>query len=212
MSESPLTSGGNEEIAVKRVDSSGEKKYKVIYADPPWSYNDKMARHSFSLDHEYTTQDLEWIKKLPVGGVADKDCALFLWIVSPLMPEALEVIEAWGFKYKTLAFVWSKEHRSQKPVANLGRWTMGNVELCLLATKGSPKRIDKTVRQLVIDERTAHSRKPDEIRRRIVRLMGNVPRIELFARDQGDKSLWGENRLDGWDAFGNEVINSVQLV
>ena len=129
------------------------KKYQIIYADPPWSYNDKMAGHSFSLDHEYETQGLEWIKKLPVGGVADKDCVLFLWAVSPLLPEAFEVIKAWGFKYKTIAFVWSKRYADGSPVANLGRWTMGNVEMCLLATKGKPQRVSKNIRQLVEDYR-----------------------------------------------------------
>ncbi len=84
------------------------KKYEIIYADPPWSYNDEMSGHSFSLDHEYETQDIEWIKKLPVGEIADKDSVLLLWCVSPQLPEALEVIKAWGFKFTTIAFCWSK--------------------------------------------------------------------------------------------------------
>lgn len=187
------------------------KKYQIIYADPPWSYNDKMSGHSFSLDHEYETQDIEWIKKLPVGGVTDKNCVLFLWAVSPLLPEAFEVMKSWGFKYKTVAFVWSKRYKDGSPVANLGRWTMGNVEMCLLGTKGSPKRIKENVRQLVEDYRAEHSRKPDSIRSHIVELMGDLPRLELFARDNGDKNLFGENRLDGWDVFGNEVPNSISL-
>ena len=170
-----------------------------------------MAGHSFSLDHEYETQGLEWIKKLPVGGVADKDCVLFLWAVSPLLPEAFEVIKAWGFKYKTIAFVWSKRYADGSPVANLGRWTMGNVEMCLLATKGKPQRVSKNIRQLVEDYRAEHSRKPDSFREKIVELMGDLPRIELFARDNGDKNLWGKNRLDGWDTWGNEVKKDVDL-
>jgi len=186
-------------------------KYQIIYADPPWSYNDKMAGHSFSLDHEYETQDLEWIKRLPIADFTDKNCALFLWAVSPLLDEAFEVIKAWGFKYKTVAFVWSKQYRGGSAVSNLGRWTMGNVEMCLLATKGSPKRIKKDVKQLVSDFRAEHSRKPDEVRRRIVSLMGDLPRIEMFARDNGDKNLWNENRLEGWDTWGNEVQSSVDL-
>ena len=88
-----------------------KKKYQIIYADPPWSYNDKMSGHSFSLDHEYETQSLEWIKSLPIAEIADKDCVIFLWVVNPLLPEAFEVIKAWGFKYKTLAFCWNKETR-----------------------------------------------------------------------------------------------------
>lgn len=187
------------------------KKYQIIYADPPWSYNDKMTGHSFSLDHEYQTQDLDWIKSLPVGGVADKHCALFMWAVSPLLPEAIEVMEAWGFKFKTVAFVWSKTHPSGTPVSNLGKWTMGNVEMCLLGTKGQPKRARKDIKQLVVDTRTVHSKKPDEVRKRIVDLMGDLPRIELFARNDGSKGLFGENPFDGWDVFGNEAEGSIEL-
>lgn len=179
------------------------KKYQIIYADPPWSYNDKMSGHSFSLDHEYETQSKDWIANLPVGGVADKDCCLFLWAVSPQIPEALEVMRAWGFKYKTVAFCWSKKTVNGKEIANLGRWTMGNVELCLLGVKGKPNslRKDRTVRQLVIEERTKHSKKPQEVRRRIEQLLGDTPRIELFARE----------KTPGWDVWGNEVESDIQL-
>lgn len=188
-----------------------KKKYKIIYADPPWSYNDKMSGHSFSLDHEYETQGLEWIKSLSVGSITDKDCVLFLWAVSPLMPEALQVIQAWGFKYKTIAFVWSKKYANGEPVSNLGRWTMGNVELCLLATKGKPQRITKNIKQLIEDYRAEHSRKPDSIRERIVELMGDLPRIELFAREDNQPTLTGKKIFDGWDVFGDECKNSIIL-
>jgi len=178
------------------------KKYQIIYADPPWSYNDKMSGHSFSLDHEYVTQSKNWIANLNVrGGVADSDCVLFLWAVSPLLPEAFEVMKAWGFKYKTVAFCWSKETKNGKKVSNLGRWTMGNVELCLLGVKGKPKRQTRNVKQLVIAERTKHSKKPDEVRKRIVELMGDLPRIELFARE----------KVEGWDVWGNEVESDIKL-
>jgi len=158
------------------------KKYQIIYADPPWSYNDKMSGHSFSLDHEYTTQSNEWIKQLPIAEIADKNCALFIWGVSPMLPEAIETISAWGFKFKTVIFIWSKIEKSGAFVSNLGRWTMGNVEFCLLGTKGKPKRVIKNVKQLVVAQREKHSQKPNEVRKRIVKLMGDLPRIELFAR------------------------------
>lgn len=174
-----------------------------------------MSGHSFSLDHEYQTQSLEWIKNLPVGGVSDKNCVLFMWAVSPLLPEAFEVMKAWGFKYKTLAFCWSKitndvevvdggslfSQLNYKFVSNMGRWTMGNVELCLLGVKGRPKRIINNIKQLVIAERREHSRKPIEVRDRIVQLMGDIPRLELFARE----------KTEGWDVFGNEVKDSITL-
>lgn len=174
-----------------------DKKYDIIYADPPWSYNDKMSGHSFSLDHEYETQDINWIKSLPVQDLSQKDCVLFLWAVSPQLQEGLDTIKAWGFKYKTIAFCWSKKTKTGKSVSNLGRWTMGNVELCLLATKGSPNkwREDKTIKQLVEAERTIHSKKPEEVRNRIEKMLGERSRIELFARC----------RFSGWDCWGNEV-------
>lgn len=180
------------------------KKYQIIYADPPWSYGDKMSGHSFSLDHEYITQDKKWIANLPVGGVlADKDCCLFMWATSPLLPEALEVMKSWGFKFKTVAFVWSKYTKNNKEVSNLGRWTMGNVEMCLLGIKGKPNswRQDKTIKQLVKAERTRHSEKPNEVRERIIKLLGDRPRIELFARC----------KTEGWDVWGNEVESDIEL-
>ena len=187
------------------------KKYKIIYADPPWSYNDKMSGHSFSLDHEYETQDLNWIKNLPVKELADKDCVLFLWVVNPLLPEAFEVIKEWGFKYKTVAFVWNKRTVNGNWVHNMGRWTMGNMEMVLLATKGKPQRLRKDIKQLVVAERKEHSKKPDIIRKHIVDLMGDLPRIELFARGQKSRDMFDFNKFDGWDTFGNEVENSVTI-
>lgn len=176
------------------------KKYQIIYADPPWSYNDKMSGHSFSLDHEYETQSKNWIADLPVADLADKDCSLFLWAVSPQLPEALFVMQAWGFKYVTLAFCWSKHTKNGIKVSNLGRWTMGNVEICLLGKKGKPQRLVKNIKQLVEAERTHHSAKPHEVRNRIVSLMGDIPRIELFARE----------RVEGWDAWGNQIADERQ--
>ena len=168
--------------------------YEVVYADPPWSYNDKMKGHSFSLDHEYETQGIDWICNLPVNAIAATNACLFLWAVSPQLPEAMRVIQAWGFKFKTVAFVWSKKTTTGLNVTNLGKWTMGNVEMCLLATRGHPQRQVKNIRQLVEATRTKHSRKPSEVRDRITMLMGCVPRIELFARGMKD---------DGWDRWGN---------
>jgi len=173
------------------------KKYQIIYADPPWSYKDKMSGHSFSLDHEYKTQSKQWISQLPVQEISENTCCLFLWVTCPLLDEGIEVLKAWGFKYKTVAFCWSKITKTGKKVSNLGRWTMGNIELCLLGIKGKPNkwRIRKNIKQLVEAERTKHSKKPKEVRERIVALLGNRPRIELFARE----------RTEGWDVWGDEV-------
>jgi N6-adenosine-specific RNA methylase IME4 len=170
-------------------------EYEVIYADPPWTYNDKMKGHSFSIDHEYQQQDLKWIKSLPVDAIAAKNSVLFLWAVSPQTPEAFEVMRAWGFTFKTLAFVWNKVTANGLNVVNLGKWTMGNVENVWLGVKGKPQRIDRSVQQFVRATRTIHSAKPDEVRKRIVQLMGDGPKIELFARG---------NVGSDWDCWGNE--------
>jgi N6-adenosine-specific RNA methylase IME4 len=139
---------------------------------------------------------IDEIKTLNVKGITSSDCALFLWVTSPLLPEGLEVIKAWGFKFKTIAFCWNKITNSGKDVANLGQWTLGNIELCLLGTKGSPKRLDRTVRQLVTAERGKHSEKPHEVRNRIQQIFGPDSRyVELFAR----------RRTPGWEAWGNEI-------
>lgn len=182
------------------------KEYKIIYADPAWSYNDKLGDDVSwggvnNKKTGYITQSKDWIKNLNVNDIADKDSVLFMWAVSPLLPEALEVMKSWGFKYITVAFVWSKHTKNKIKIANMGRWTMGNVEVCLLGKKGKPKRICKNIRQLVEAERTEHSKKPDEVRNRIVELMGDLPRIELFARQ----------KVEGWDAWGNEVESDIIL-
>ena len=170
------------------------KKYQIIYADPPWSYNDKMKGHQGAETH-YQTQDLSWIKSLPVANICEKDCVLFLWVVSPLLPEGIETLKAWGFEYVTLAFCWIKETPMFKQVKNLGRWTMGGVELVLLGRRGHPKRIKNNIVQTVFDIRTGHSKKPLEVGHRIVDLMGDLPRVELFARQ----------KTEGWDAIGYDI-------
>ena len=173
--------------------------YNVIYADPPWSYNDKMSGHSFSLDHEYETQGLGWIKALPVGDVAAKDSVCVLWVTSPMLVEGLEVLRAWGFKYVTVLFCWVKQTSTGKDAVNLGRWTMGGCEICLLGRRGKIQRVTRNVRQIVKAIRGKHSVKPAEVRTRIETLFGEVPSIELFARGEAA----------GWDQFGNDPTGTV---
>ena len=139
--------------------------------------------------------DIEDIKNLPIQDITDKDCVLFIWVTMPNLIEGIETIKSWGFQYKTCGFTWLKTYKNGNPVCGLGYWTRSNAELCLLATKGKPKRINKGVYQAVLDVQREHSRKPDCVRDRIVELMGDLPRIELFARQ----------KTPGWDVFGNEV-------
>ena len=139
---------------------------------------------------------LEDIKALPVADLAAEDCVLFLWATFPMLKEALEVVEAWGFSYKTVAFTWVKENRKSPGLfGGLGYWTRANAEVCLLATRGCPKRQSAAVHQVILSPVEQHSKKPDAVRERIVALMGDVPRAELFARQE----------TPGWDVWGNEV-------
>lgn len=173
-----------------------DKKYNIIYADPPWKYKDQKGNDPKMGGITYPVMDLEDIKKLPISKICEKNCALFLWVTMPMLKEGLEVIEAWGFKYITCAFTWVKQNPSGGGIySGLGHWTNGNAELCLFAKKGTPKRQAKNVKQIILRPRGRHSQKPSETRDRITSLIGDLPRIELFARQYAD----------GWDCWGNEV-------
>jgi N6-adenosine-specific RNA methylase IME4 len=175
-------------------------QYNIIYADPPWRYDNKGGQGV--AENHYPTMNISDICALPVADIAAKDSALFLWATFPMLPEALRVIEAWGFKFKTVAFVWLKQNRKALTwFYGLGFWTRGNAEICLLATRGKPKRHDNSVHQFIISPIEQHSKKPDEARDKILRLMGDMPRVELFARQTAP----------GWDSWGNEVECDIAL-
>ena len=145
---------------------------------------------------------IEELCVLPVSEIAEKDCVLFLWATFPQLKEALQLIKAWGFQYKTVAFVWLKTNRKADTwFYGLGFGTRGNAEICLLATKGHPKRKAANIHQLIISPVEAHSKKPDAAREKITALMGDLPKIELFARKESP----------GWDIWGNEVKSSITL-
>lgn len=177
-------------------------KYQVIYADPPWSYKDKALAGNRGAGCKYSVMDTDSIAELPIKELADKDCALFMWVTMPKLNECFDLIESWGFEYKTVAFTWVKRNKvSPTWFMGMGRWTRANAEICLLATKGKPKRISASVRQIVDEPIERHSKKPDVVRERIVDLMGDLPRVELFARE---KAL-------GWHSWGNEIENDITL-
>jgi len=180
-----------------------KQKYGVIYADPPWAFQTwSDGGKGRSAENHYECMTMEDIRSLPVSSISEANCALFLWSTDPLLPAALKMIEAWGFKFKTIAFVWAKLNKSAPELfsaddffTGMGYWTRANPELCLLATKGKPQRHSKSVRRLIIERRREHSRKPDEVANRITELMGSdTSKIELFAR---------QSRI-GWDAWGYE--------
>ena len=180
-----------------------DKKYNIIYADPPWKYNDQGCQGTMA--NHYKGMKLKDICDLPIETITNDNCILFMWATYPMLKEALQVIEAWGFEYKSIAFQWIKLNKKNgKPFYGLGRWTRGNTECCLLATKGKPKRISASVFQLIQQPRGKHSAKPSEARNKIIQLMGDLPRIELFARPPKNR-LFEDESYKGWDVWGNEV-------
>lgn len=178
--------------------------FGAILADPPWQFKTLWgtATGPGNRNADYPTMDIDELAALPVGQLAASDCVLFVWAIWILMPRAFDVINGWGFEYKTCAFDWMKAHAGQVEMfrddfdvqMGLGYWTRANSEPCLLATKGKPKRLNADVRQGIIAPRRQHSRKPEGVHERIERLVAG-PYLELFARQT----------RPGWTSWGNEV-------
>ena len=145
------------------------KKYNIIYADPPWEYERSVGEGVAS--NHYPTLNIEELRKLPVKEISDKDAFLFLWVTFPQLNEGISLFEAWGFKYKTCAFNWIKLNpKSGTLFMGLGFWTRSSSEICLLGIKGHPKRLSTRVWQVIMSERMRHSKKPDEVRKRMQRV------------------------------------------
>lgn len=171
--------------------------YDIIYADPPWQYNDKASAGKRGAEYKYPVMSFEDIANLPVQTISADDCALFLWVTAPFMDRGIELVRRWGFEYKTVAFTWIKKNKVADSLFwGMGNWTRANPEYVLLGVKGKPKRVDKGVHSVVEAKVGRHSAKPVEVRTRIERLMcANTRQVELFARETP--------RL--WDAWGNEI-------
>ena len=193
-----------------------QRKYQIVYADPAWNYNSRMAlgkgAAKSSAEDYYKTMSIDDICNLPIKSITDKNCILFIWVTMPKLNEVFKVISAWGFEYKTCGFVWVKKNKVYSEERNKnrggiddfmgqGRWVRQNAELCLIATKGKPKRISAKVRQIIYQPVQEHSKKPSEVREQIINLIGDLPRVELFARQ----------KVEGWDVWGNEVESNVNL-
>lgn len=186
-----------------------QNKYEIIYADPAWSYNylgdnfdkqftknkDGWSQGVMSAKDHYYTMNNDDIKALPVARIAADNCLFYCWVTNPLFAIGLEIIKAWGFEYKTIAFVWYKQ------ATNPGFYTMSQCELCVVAKKGNipTPRGTRNERQLISEKRGEHSTKPDEARIRIERMHPYQKKIELFARQQ----------YKGWDAWGNQVSSRI---
>jgi N6-adenosine-specific RNA methylase IME4 len=180
------------------------KKYNIIYADPPWSFKTYSNKgKEKSPDKHYQCMSISDISKLDVMSISDDNCVLLMWVTFPCLEQAFEVIKSWGFTYKTNAFTWVKKNKKNDSLFwGMGYYTRSNAEICVLATKGRPlKRISKSVHSVIYSNIEHHSKKPDQIRDRIVSLFGDIPRVELFAR----------NKTLGWDVFGNEVDSNIML-
>ena len=179
-----------------------EKKYQIIYADPPWRYGGRgeTSKWRENLENLYPTMSDEELKNLDIQKLSEKDCLLFMWVVSPHLKECVAVGESWGFKYITIGFVWHKK------AARLGNYTMSGCEICLIFKKGKIpndkiKGKGNGVKQFLEQSVEKHSKKPNEIRNRINKMFPISTKIELFARE----------KTEGWDVWGNEVESDIKL-
>ena len=211
-----------------------QKKYNVIYADPPWSYDDKMHAGKRGADYKYSTMNISAICGLPVSSIADDNSRLFMWTTMPFIHEAEKVMNSWGFEYKTCGFVWVKtnskaisamkeinnmfgEHHSDGKQVSIdemlpyliklcfmgnGSYTRSNSEICLIGKRGKLERKSASVRSVVFAPIGEHSAKPPVIRKSIVELYGDVPKVELFGRGKAE---------DGWDIWGDQAENGIQF-
>lgn len=182
--------------------------YGAILADPPWQFLTWSKRgKGRSAERHYDTMTLDEIELLDARRFAKPDCILFLWATWPHLQYALGVIQEWGFEYKTCAFAWMKADNRQIDLLDsampadmkMGYWTRSNSEVCLLATRGKPKRLSGGVRQGIIEPAREHSRKPDCVHERIEQLVDG-PYLELFARQ----------KRAGWTTWGNETEKFTQ--
>jgi N6-adenosine-specific RNA methylase IME4 len=180
------------------------KKYSIIYADPPWSYPKTGGKTSSRgmAKQFYDTMSLEDIKLLPIGEISATNAILFIWVTYPQMQNGLDVIRAWGFEYFGLGFNWIKKTSTNKDFFGMGYWTRANPEMCLIAIKGKMKPKSHSIRQLLYSPIQEHSQKPPEVRDMIVEIAGDLPRVELFARQ----------KTEGWDIWGNELENDVEMI
>lgn len=169
-------------------------KYQLIYADPPWRY-DFSKSDSRKIENQYPTMTVEELKCLSIP--AEDDSVLYLWATAPKLLEALEIMKAWGFTYKSQA-VWDKE------IVGMGYWFRGQHEILLIGTKGhfSPPIPSNRVSSVFRYRRSKHSKKPPEIRDYLFKTFPNESKIEMFAR----------TTTEGWDVWGNEVEQSKELL
>lgn len=170
-----------------------KKKYKIIYADPPWLYKNK-CKSKGGAERHYSCMTIDELCKMKVP--ADDDSVCFMWVTYPQLSEGLRLMKAWGFTYKTVAFTWVKTNKNGTIYLGMGNYTRANAEIYLLGTRGKTlKRLNHGIYNTQLHRRQRHSEKPDKFRDDIVKLFGDLPRIELFAR----------KKTEGWDVWGDEI-------
>jgi N6-adenosine-specific RNA methylase IME4 len=184
-----------------------DKKYNIIYADPAWSYRDYTSREvaernlnnnsKKSVVMKYDVMKTQDLCGLPIKDISAEDCILFMWVTMPKLNECFDLMKSWGFKYSTCGFTWIKKNKKNTSTNfwGMGRWTRSNAELCLIGIKGKPQRVSKSIHSVIETPIEEHSKKPSCVRDKIVELCGDLPRIELFARQHAD----------GWDCWGLEA-------
>lgn len=176
-------------------------KYRVIYADPPWDFKSNVGASGSNVHRHYATLTEKQMCEMKIAELTKKDAVCFMWVASSCLLSGIKIMKAWGFEFKTIAFVWLKTY-NKKPVYVAGPWTGKSCELCLLGIKGKPnKYVQSRPRELIISEREKHSKKPEEARKRIESMFPMSKKLELFARE----------KANGWDAFGNEIESDVKI-
>ena len=179
-------------------------KYKLIYADCPWQFNNKKTGGNMKsgADAHYPTMTIEDLKRMDIDSITDDNCLLVMWWVGSMPQEAIDLCQAWGFTIKNMnGFVWNKLTTHGKPFFGMGFYTRAGSESCIIATKGKVKILDHGVRAVESKHVGVHSAKPSVFRKRCVQLIGDVPRLEMFARREAE----------GFDVYGNEVPNSIEI-
>jgi len=180
------------------------KKYSIIYADPPWQFNNKKTGGSMKsgADAHYSTMSIEDIKKFPINEIAEDDCVLIMWWVGSQPQEAIDLVKAWGFTIKNMnGFVWVKLTKKLLAFFGMGFWTRAGSESAIIATRGKPKPLSHSVRAVRREVAGKHSEKPNIFREDVIELCGDLPRIELFAR----------KKVEGWDSWGDEIDSDIKL-
>ena len=186
------------------------KKYSIIYMDPPWEYNKRPNNTKSGLGAmgHYGTMTMQEIKALPISDLAAENCAVFMWCTHPKLDQQIQLFRHWGFRFCTCAFMWIKTTKAGKPYFGVGHYTKHNSEPCYLGVKGKMTVKSNFVSQIIIQPqyrgekgKIIHSKKPEIVREKIVELFGDLPRLEMFARDT----------TDGWDVWGNEVEDRIDI-